>query len=157
MSKTENAPKKVKLPIKQAIGMIFPYLQKRILEQIKSVWLIVLYLVFFQTLILGIPIIDSAMISGGVLLVILGLTFFMEGLVLGLMPLGEIIGIKLPQKSKLPIILIFSFILGIGATFAEPAFICLGVLSFCMKITSKIAVNTQAIVTNGYEYHNMSL
>lgn len=40
---------------------------------------------------------------------------------LGLMPLGEVIGVKLPQKSKLPVILAFSFILGMGATFAEPA------------------------------------
>jgi hypothetical protein len=45
----------------------------------------------------------------------------MEGLFLGLMPLGETIGLKLPQKSKLPGILLFSFILGIGVTLAEPA------------------------------------
>ena len=40
---------------------------------------------------------------------------------LGLMPFGEIIGAKLPRKSKLPVILGFSFLLGVGATFAEPA------------------------------------
>jgi len=40
---------------------------------------------------------------------------------LGLMPFGEIIGSKLPRKAKLPAILLFSFILGVGATFAEPA------------------------------------
>jgi len=116
-----KASSKVHLTFKQNLDMIKPYVKKRILEQIKSVWLIVLYLIVFQTLILGIPISEASIISVGIILVVAGLTFFMEGLVLGLMPLGEIIGVKLPQKSKLPVILTFSFILGMGATFAEPA------------------------------------
>jgi hypothetical protein len=37
------------------------------------------------------------------------------------MPFGEAIGSTLPAKAKMPLILIFSFILGMGATFAEPA------------------------------------
>ncbi len=45
----------------------------------------------------------------------------MEGLSLGIMPLGEKVGEKLPQKSKLPTVLAFSFILGLLSTFAEPA------------------------------------
>ncbi len=47
--------------------------------------------------------------------------FFMEGLRLGLMPFGEVIGNKLPQKSTLPVVLLIAFLLGIGVTFAEPA------------------------------------
>ena len=35
--------------------------------------------------------------------------------------LGETCGIRLPQKTVLPVILLFAFILGLGATFAEPA------------------------------------
>ncbi|MDD2619408.1 MAG: DUF1538 domain-containing protein [Syntrophomonadaceae bacterium] len=112
---------RVKIPFKQAMGMIFPYVVNRVAEQIKAVWLIILYLIVFQTLVLGIPIATSSVISVGVVLVVFGLTFFMEGLMLGLMPLGEIIGVKLPQKSPLPVILIFALLLGIGATFAEPA------------------------------------
>jgi hypothetical protein len=45
----------------------------------------------------------------------------MEGLLIGLMPLGETLGIKLPRRAGLPLILAFAFILGLGATFAEPA------------------------------------
>lgn len=112
---------KVSVGFSKAMGMIYPYLKKRILEQIQAVWLIVIYLVAFQTLVLRIPIAEASVISLGIVLVVSGLTFFMEGLLLGLMPLGETIGIKLPEKSKLPVILIFSFILGVGATFAEPA------------------------------------
>ena len=91
------------------------------MAQIKSVALIILYLIFFQTIVLQMPIAEAAVIAIGLGLVIGGLMFFMEGLMLGLMPLGEVIGLKLPQKSKLPVILGFAFILGVGATFAEPA------------------------------------
>jgi hypothetical protein len=110
-----------KLGFRQKFGLLTPYVKKRIFAQIQAVSLIVVYLVLFQTIILRIPISDAAIISVGIAVVVIGLAFFMEGLFLGLMPLGEVIGIKLPQKAKLPVILIFSFILGIGATFAEPA------------------------------------
>jgi hypothetical protein len=116
-----TTPARVKLPLRQVLQILGPYLRQRVMEQIRSVWLIVLYLVVFQTLLLGLPIFGAAVIAIGVVLVVIGLTFFMEGLMLGLMPLGELIGIKLPQKSKLPTILLFAFVLGVGATFAEPA------------------------------------
>tara|TARA_B100001250_G_scaffold326564_1_gene290570 strand:+ start:3677 stop:5767 length:2091 start_codon:yes stop_codon:yes gene_type:complete len=105
----------------QALKMLWPYAQSKIVEQIKTVWLIVAYLVVFQLIVLAIPIADALIVAIGVGVVILGLAFFMEGLFLGLMPLGEICGIRLPQKAGLPVILIFAFILGMGATFAEPA------------------------------------
>ena len=98
-----------------------PYIASRLLGQVKALAVIVLYLIFFQTLILGIPITDSLGISAGLGLVVVGLSFFMEGLLLGLMPLGEAIGLKLPKKSPAWLILVFAFCLGIGATFAEPA------------------------------------
>lgn len=114
-------PTRVKLPRAQVLAILGPYLRKRVVEQVKAVWLIVLYLIVFQTLLLGIPISGAVVIAIGVVLVVVGLTFFMEGLLLGLMPLGELIGVKLPQKSRLPTILLFAFVLGVGATFAEPA------------------------------------
>ena len=117
----QNVRPKLKVSGREAFKLVAQYFRKRLLEQVKSVALIISYLVFFQTMVLGIPLADSAMIATGIVLVVLGLTFFMEGLLLGLMPLGEVIGIKLPQKSKLPVILGFAFVLGLGATFAEPA------------------------------------
>ena len=101
--------------------MLFPYVKNRVIEQLKSVSLIIIYLILFQSIVLQMGIVDASVIAVGLSLVIFGLTFFMEGLMLGLMPLGKVIGTKLPQKSKLPVILVFAFILGIGATFAEPA------------------------------------
>lgn len=112
---------RVKIGFRQALSLLVPYARARLLEQLKSVALIIVYLILFQTLVLGIAIAQGAVIAVGLALVIGGLAFFMEGLMLGLMPLGETIGLKLPQKTKLPIILLFAFILGVGATFAEPA------------------------------------
>jgi len=111
----------VKITANQKIGLLVPYVKERITAQIKAVALIVVYLICFQTIVLNIAISEAAIVATGIAVVVLGLAFFMEGLFLGLMPLGEVIGIKLPQKTKLPIILTFAFILGLGATFAEPA------------------------------------
>jgi hypothetical protein len=112
---------KIRLGFRQSLKLILPYVWSKMLEQVKSVWLIIIYLVIFLRFFLNLPVADAAMIAVGLGLVVAGLSFFMEGLVLGLMPLGEVIGLKLPQKSSLPAILVFSLLLGLGATFAEPA------------------------------------
>ncbi|MBU2055103.1 MAG: DUF1538 family protein [Proteobacteria bacterium] len=121
MATRQQAGGKIKVGFRQALRMLLPYVKDRVTAQIKAVALIIAYLILFQTLVLGIAVAHAAAIAAGLSLVIGGLAFFMEGLMLGLMPLGEVIGLKLPQKSRLPVILIFSFILGVGATFAEPA------------------------------------
>ncbi len=122
MSEEQNyGSGKIKLTFSKTWEILKPYLKSRFMDQLKSVWIIIAYLVLFQIVLLQLPIVYSLMIGLGVLVVILGLMFFMEGLTLGLMPFGEVIGVKLPLKSKLPVILIFAFLLGVGATFAEPA------------------------------------
>ena len=72
-------------------------------------------------IVLQTPVIDAAIIAGGLLAVMVGLMMFMEGLKLGLMPFGEVIGNTLPRKLPLTGVLIIAFLLGIGVTFAEPA------------------------------------
>lgn len=101
--------------------MILRYIRKRITQQIKAVAGIILYLLLFQSIVLGIPILDASVIALGMVAVVVGLSIFMEGLLLGIMPMGEEIGIWLPQKAGVVSILIIAFILGLGATFAEPA------------------------------------
>lgn len=110
-----------RLSFKETLQILIPYLKEIFFEQLRSVWFIVLYLALFQILVLGMPLVYAGTICFGVLLVIIGLMFFMEGLRLGLMPLGESLGSVLPKRSSMSVILIFSFLLGIGATLAEPA------------------------------------
>jgi hypothetical protein len=113
--------KTVQLGFHGTWAILLPYLREKFFEQVKSIWFIVFYLLFFQIVILGFPIVHASTIAAGIAVVAIGLTFFMEGLRVGLMPLGETLGAVLPRNSSLPVILGFSFVLGLGATFAEPA------------------------------------
>lgn len=102
-------------------SILWRYFKEKAVEQLQSVWFIIAYLVVYQAIFLQLPIVYGLTIGLGIGIVVIGLTFFMEGLRLGLMPFGETIGAILPRNSKLPLILGFSFLLGVGATFAEPA------------------------------------
>ena len=118
---SSNKQEKLKIPLKQSMMMLLGFCKDKLKEQLVSVLPVVIYLIFFQSSILGMPIYEAGVISVGIGLVILGLAFFLEGLFLGIMPLGEILGIKLPLKSGLFTIIAFSFVLGFGATYAEPS------------------------------------
>ena len=45
----------------------------------------------------------------------------MWGLFLGLMPLGDRVGVQLPKKTNILVIMFFGLLLGFGATLAEPS------------------------------------
>lgn len=53
--------------------------------------------------------------------VTVGLAFFLEGLKLGVMPLGEAAGQFLGQRDNQAIVLFITFLIGVSVTFAEPA------------------------------------
>ncbi len=110
-----------RLGLRDTTRVLWPYVKRNFLNQVQGIWFIVAYLIVFQIFVLRLPIVYAAMITVGIFLVAVGLMAFMEGLRLGLMPLGEVIGSVLPQNSRMPLILGFAFLLGIGATFAEPA------------------------------------
>ncbi len=113
--------KRIKIPLGESLSMLLKYAWTRIKEQISSVAFIILYLVVFQTVILSVPLANALSTAGGIALVVFGLAFFLEGLILGLMPLGERVGLKMPQRVGISVIAVFGLILGFGATLAEPA------------------------------------
>jgi hypothetical protein len=110
-----------KVPLLDAIIMLYGYARSRIVEQVKAVAFIIFYLVVFQTMVLGVPVSNALGIAGGIGMVVFGLAFFLEGLVLGLMPLGERVGVKLPTRTTIYVIALFGLLLGFGSTLAEPA------------------------------------
>lgn len=126
-----TASKRIRYTFADALTILKPYFKIRISEQFKVVMPIALYLASFQFLVLGQFIENSLQIALGLLAVVMGLMFFMEGLKVGLMPFGEIIGYYLPQKVNKSILLGIALALGVGATFAEPA---IGVLKEAGKI-----------------------
>ena len=111
----------IRLHADEIAQLLRPYVSVRFMEQFKAVVPLGLYLALFQVLILRQLVADSWLITAGLFAVIVGLMFFMEGLKLGLMPFGELIGHTLPRKSPLPLVLLITLLLGIGVTFAEPA------------------------------------
>ena len=84
---------------------------------------IVLVISFFQLVVLGQPFPDLLDMLWGMLLVLLGLALFVQGLKLGLFPIGESLAWDFAAKGSLIWLLIFSFALGFGTTVAEPALI----------------------------------
>ena len=112
---------KMKLGGGEVVRILQPYLSTRFMDQARAVVPLALYLGLFQYLVLQTPVMDASIIAGGLLAVMVGLMMFMEGLKLGLMPFGEVIGNTLPRKLPLAGVLFIAFLLGIGVTFAEPA------------------------------------
>jgi hypothetical protein len=84
---------------------------------------IIAVIAFFQLVVLQQPIPNLGEIIGGVLLVILGLTFFIRGLEMGLFPIGESMAYAFARKGSVFWLLFFAFSLGFGTTVAEPALI----------------------------------
>jgi hypothetical protein len=78
---------------------------------------------FFQLVVLQQPIPNFIEIVTGILLVMLGLTFFIRGLEMGLFPIGETMAYAFAKKGSVFWLLVFSFCLGFGTTVAEPALI----------------------------------
>ncbi|MEN9836354.1 MAG: hypothetical protein RLZ79_22 [Pseudomonadota bacterium] len=103
------------------VNLLQPYLSTRFMEQVRAVVPLAVFLALFQWLILQRTVADATLIGTGLLAVMIGLMIFMEGLKLGLMPFGDIIGSNLPRKLPLPGVLTVALLLGIGVTYAEPA------------------------------------
>lgn len=119
--KNSLKPQRLRLGFEQTMALLMPYSGLRVLEQMKAVIPLALYLVLFQLVILRQPIEAALLLVGGLSAVIVGLALFMEGLNVGLMPFGTLIGDKLPRKASMPVMMLIIAVLGVGVTFAEPA------------------------------------
>ena len=84
---------------------------------------IILVIAFFQLVVLHRPLPDVGGLLTGLMFTVLGLTFFIHGLNMGLFPLGESMASDFANKGSLGWLLTFAFALGFGTTVAEPALI----------------------------------
>jgi len=84
---------------------------------------IILVIAFFQAAVLRQPFPDLGGILIGLACVILGLALFVQGLEMGLFPIGEVMAQAMARKGSLVVLLAFAFALGFGTTVAEPALI----------------------------------
>ena len=83
----------------------------------------ILVIAFFQLVVLQQPIPNVERVLVGLALVMLGLTFFIQGLQIGLFPIGENMAGALTRKGSLFWLRAFAFLLGFGKTLAKPALI----------------------------------
>ena len=84
---------------------------------------IIVVVVFFQSVVIQQPFPEIGEVIFGFLFVIVGLMLFVEGLEIGLFPIGETMAYALAKKGSLLWLMIFSFALGFSTTIAEPALI----------------------------------
>ncbi|MEZ8030171.1 DUF1538 family protein [Enterovibrio norvegicus] len=91
------------------------------LGSFKDLLPIILVIGFFQVFVLQQPMPDLASILVGLVLVVMGLTFFVFGLEMGLFPIGESMAHALARKGSVFWLMVFAFLLGFGTTIAEPA------------------------------------
>lgn len=78
---------------------------------------------FFQIFVIQQPFPNLGEILTGVIMVMFGLALFLQGLQMGLFPLGEAMAGAFARKGNLTLLLLFGFGLGFGTTIAEPALI----------------------------------
>lgn len=96
---------------------------KKISASGRDLFPIVAVVASFQIFVLQQPVPDILGVIVGTLLVLLGLTFFMQGLETGLFPIGESMATAFARKGSVFWLLTFSFALGFSTTIAEPALI----------------------------------
>ena len=84
---------------------------------------IIAVVAFFQIVVLQQPFPNLERIIIGLVFVVIGLSLFVQGLQIGLFPLGESMAHAFAKKGSLLALLAFAFCLGFGTTVAEPALI----------------------------------
>jgi len=98
-------------------------LARSLLGSLRDLLPVILVVLFFQLAVLQQPLPNLGQLLFGTFLVVLGLTFFINGLEMGLFPVGESLARALARKGSLLWLIVFAFTLGFGTTIAEPALI----------------------------------
>ena len=115
-----------------------------LLGSLRDLLPIILVIGFFQIVVLQQPIPDLINLITGILLVLLGLTFFIFGLEMGLFPIGESMAHAFAKKGSVVWLLLFAFSLGFGTTVAEPALIAVAAESAKIAAEGGVISNNEA-------------
>ena len=98
---------------------------RSLLASFKDLLPIILVISFFQVVVLQQPVPNLGQILAGGMMVLVGLSLFVQGLQMALFPLGEEMAYSFVRKGNLWLLLLFAFTLGFGTTVAEPALIAI--------------------------------
>jgi len=128
---------------------------KALLGSCKDLLPIILVIAFFQFAVLQQPMPNIGDIFVGLVLVVLGLTFFIYGLEMGLFPIGESMAKAFAKKGSISWLLTFAFCLGFGTTVAEPSLIAVAKEAAIVAASGGIIVDTlesQLSYANGLRF-----
>ena len=98
---------------------------RSLVRSLQDLMPIILVIGFFQLVVLRQPVPELGQILLGGLMVLVGLSLFIQGLQMALFPLGEDMAYSFVRKGNLWLLLLFAFTLGFGTTVAEPALIAI--------------------------------
>ncbi|PID71976.1 MAG: hypothetical protein CSB34_04835 [Desulfobulbus propionicus] len=103
---------------------------------------IILVIAFFQVVVFHQPLPQLTEVIIGGVFVVVGLTLFVQGLEMGLFPIGEAMAHGLAQKGCLVWLLCFAFLLGFSTTIAEPALIAVAQEAAEIAVQGNLIHNT---------------
>jgi hypothetical protein len=107
------------------VKQLFLQFFKSLRQSFQDLLPIILVIGFFQLVVLRQPVPQFGEILAGGLMVLAGLSLFVQGLQMALFPLGEEMAYSFVRKGNLWLLLLFAFTLGFGTTVAEPALIAI--------------------------------
>jgi hypothetical protein len=107
------------------VKQLFLQFFKSLRQSFQDLLPIILVIGFFQLVVLRQPVPQFGQILAGGLMVLAGLSLFVQGLQMALFPLGEEMAYSFVRKGNLWLLLLFAFTLGFGTTVAEPALIAI--------------------------------
>lgn len=128
---------------------------KALLGSCKDLLPIILVIAFFQFAVLQQPMPNIGDILVGLVLVVLGLTFFIYGLEMGLFPIGESMAQAFAKKGSISWLLTFAFCLGFGTTVAEPSLIAVAKEAAIVAASGGIisdTIESQSSYANGLRF-----
>ncbi|MCW8908053.1 MAG: DUF1538 domain-containing protein [Sedimenticola sp.] len=107
------------------MNRLIRHFSRALADSVRDLAPIVVVIACFQLLVFRQPIPDLANLLFGTLQVVIGLTLFVQGLKMGLFPIGESMAHDFASKGSLLWLVLFAFALGFGTTVAEPALIAI--------------------------------
>ncbi len=121
------------------------------LRSLRDLAPIVVVIAFFELVVLQQPLPNVGGLLSGLLFTVLGLTFFIYGLEMGLFPIGESMAYDFARKGNLAWLLAFAFALGFGTTVAEPALIAVtGEAAQAAAVAGVIAPDDASMASYAY-------
>ncbi len=112
---------------------------------------IILVIAFFQIFVVKQSLPQVGDVIFGSIMVVLGLMLFIEGLEMGLFPIGDAMANSLARKGSAFWLFTFAFLLGFSTTIAEPALIAVA------EKAANVARDSQLIVGDEQVFKNYAL